>query len=156
MAGRLRRVRARLRVLASAGRLGRFVSVGLIGAAFDNAVSITLNELGVLPELAALAGIETAIVVMFLLNDNWTFDGAGEAGAGPLFRRFLRSHLVRAGGVAVQLVVFTSIYRLPGVIWTLDGFDAWFVVARLAGISVAMVVNYAAESTFTWQVHDDE
>ena len=60
----------------------------------------------------------------------------------------------RTDGVAVQLVVFTSVYRLPAVTWSIDGFDAWFVVARFSGIGVAMVVNYAAESIFTWRVHD--
>jgi len=147
-------VRARLRSLASADRLGRFVSVGVVGAACDNAVSITLNELGVLPELAALVGIETAIVVMFLLNDAWTFADRGRPGLRAIAGRLLRSHLVRAGGVAVQLVVFSAVYRLPGVALSVAGIDAWFVVARLAGIAVGMAVNYAAESLFTWQVHD--
>jgi len=147
--------RARLRSLASTDRLGRFVSVGVVGAVCDNAVSITLNELGVLAELAALAGIETAIVVMFLLNDAWTFADEGRPGLRALAGRLLRSHVVRAGGVVVQLVVFSAVYRLSGVALSVAGLDAWFVVARLAGIAVGMTVNYAAESLFTWQVHDD-
>jgi len=133
-------------------RFGRFVSVGVVGAAFDLTVSTGLRELGVYPELAVFVGIEVAVVVMFLLNDNWTFEAQGVGGLPAMLRRLLRSNLVRAGGILVQLGTFRLLYRVPDVELTLVSIDAWFVVAKVGGIGAGMVVNYVAESLFTWRV----
>ncbi|MFC7097520.1 GtrA family protein [Halobaculum marinum] len=138
--------------LASGTRIGQFLSVGVVGFAFDIATSTALRELGVFPELAALIGIEVAVVVMFLLNDRVTFAGEGGSGVGATLRRLARSNVVRAGGIAVQLVVFTVLFRWVAVPLTVAGIDLWFVVSRAGGIGAGMVVNYVAESVFTWRV----
>jgi putative flippase GtrA len=147
---------SRLRELASAVRFGKFVSVGAVGAVFDNTV-LTILELGTgLPTIVAkVAGIETAILVMFLVNDNWTFRGEGDRGREPFLRRLLRSHLVRAGGSSLQLVVFTALYYGLDVRVPLFDVDVWFLVASVTAIGVAMIVNYCFESLFTWRVHRD-
>ncbi|MFC7177267.1 hypothetical protein [Halosegnis marinus] len=54
--------------------------------------------------------------------------------------------------MTVQLVTFRALYRWTGVELSLLGIDAWFVAAKVAGIGVGMVVNYVAESLFTWRV----
>ncbi|MFD1566654.1 GtrA family protein [Halolamina litorea] len=138
--------------LVAPERFGQFVSVGVVGAAFDLAVSTGMRELGVYPELAVFVGIEVAVVVMFLLNDNWTFAERGVDGLAAGLRRLARSNLVRIGGILVQLGTFSLLYRAFGVEWTLAGLDAWFVVSKVGGIGVGMVVNYVAESLFTWRV----
>lgn len=152
----LERLRSRLRALASSGRVGRFVSVGVVGFVSDITTSTALRELGILPELAALVGIEVAVVVMFLLNDNWTFAGEGADGLRATLRRLATSNLVRAGGIAVQLAVFVGVYRLLFVDVQVAGIDAWFVVGRVTGIGVGMTVNYVAESLLTWRVHAND
>jgi len=146
----------RLAPLRSTTRFGAFVSVGAVGFAFDLTASTALRELGVFPEVAVAAGIEVAIVVMFLLNDRVTFAGEGATGLGPTLRRLGRSHVVRLGGVAVQLAAFSAAYRLPDVTLTLAGVDAWFVLSKAVAVGVGMVVNYVAESLFTWRVGDAE
>ena len=138
--------------LLTPSRFGQFVSVGVVGAAFDLTVSTGLRELGVYPELAVFVGIEVAVVVMFLLNDKWTFAGQGVAGLAAMLRRLLRSNLVRAGGILVQLGTFRLLYRVPDIQLTLASVDAWFVVAKVGGIGAGMVVNYVAESVFTWRI----
>ncbi len=165
--------RGRLAALASGVRFGRFVSVGVVGAVVDTVVLLTLAEgLGVLPELATLVGIETAILVMFAVNERWTFAGEGDPGRGPLLGRLKRSHLVRVAGSLTQFAVFVLVYRVLFVavtlgdlpLWTaavdavglgpgsLAGLDVWLVVAKGTGIGVGMVVNYVFESLFTWRV----
>lgn len=152
----LERLRSQLRALASSGRVGRFVSVGVVGFVSDITTSTALRELGILPELAALVGIEVAVVVMFLLNDNWTFAGEGANGLRATLRRLATSNLVRAGGIAVQLAVFVGVYRLLFVDVQVAGIDAWFVVGRVIGIGAGMAVNYIAESLLTWRVHAND
>ena len=138
--------------LVAPGRFGQFVSVGAVGAAFDLTVSTAMRELGVYPELAVFVGIEVAVVVMFLLNDNWTFAERGVGGLAAGLRRLARSNLVRVGGILVQLGAFRLLYRVPDISWSLASVDAWFVVAKVGGIGAGMVVNYVAESLFTWRV----
>ncbi|ESP89920.1 GtrA family protein [Candidatus Halobonum tyrrellensis] len=141
-----------LAALASGARIGQFVSVGVVGFVFDLTVSTALRELGVFPELAAAVGIETAVIVMFLLNDRFTFAQQGTRGLAATARRLARSNAVRLGGIAVQLATFTAVYRGLAVPLTVAGVDGWFVVSRAAGIGVGMAVNYVAESLFTWRV----
>lgn len=143
-----------LGALRSRLRFGKFVSVGVVGAVCDTAVLLFLVEVvGLLEEIAVLIGIETAILVMFLINDNWTFADEGHRDRRSWLGRLLRSHLVRSGGSLTQFVVFVTIYRLLFVSVELVGIDAWLLFAKGAGIAVGMLVNYVFESLFTWQVH---
>ncbi|PSQ30116.1 sugar translocase [Halobacteriales archaeon SW_6_65_46] len=144
--------RGQLRALVARDRIGRFLSVGVVGAGFDITTATLLRELGVYPELAVVAGIEVAIVVMFLLNDRFTFAGEGHAGVRATLRRFATSNVVRLGGIAVQLGVFRLLYRVPEITVGVAGIDAWFVAAKIGGIGAGMLVNYVTESLFTWRV----
>lgn len=144
----------RIDALASRGRIGQFVTVGVLGAACDTAVLLILVEwVGLLEEVAVLLGIETAILVMFVVNDRWTFAGAGATDRRSLFGRLLRSHGVRAAGGTAQFLVFVVVFRLFFVPVTVAGIDLWLLVAKGAGIGVGMVVNYVFESLVTWRVH---
>ena len=144
----------RVGALLSGTRFGKFVSVGVVGALCDTAVLTLLVEVGgVLPELAWAAGVETAILVMFAVNDRWTFADHSDGDRRSLFGRIVRSHTVRAGGVLTQFVVFYALLRGVPVELPLAGVDLWLLVAKGAGVGVGMLVNYVAESLFTWQVH---
>ncbi len=146
--------RPRLRALASGVRFGRFISVGILGALLDVTVLVVLTEgFGVLPELATLAGIESAILLMFAVNERWTFASEGTPGRRPLLARLARSHGVRAVGSLTQFVLFVVLYRYVAVGLTVWGIDAWLVVAKVGAIGIAVLVNYTFESLFTWRVH---
>jgi len=147
---------SRVEALLSGVRFGQFVSVGVVGAISDNAVLATLRlGFGVPALWAKTAGIETAILVMFLVNEHWTFAGQGQPGRRPFLRRLLKSHLVRSGGVAVQLVVYWLLVEQVDLTVTVFGTDLWFLLASPIAIAVAMTVNYVFESLFTWQVHTE-
>lgn len=136
-------VRERLLVLASAARLGQFASVGAVGAVCDNLVLVGLVEGGLLGTVpAAVVAKETAIALMFVLNEVWTFSGAD--GRGSVLRRFLTSNVVRGGGAAVGIAVLYVLHTWFGV---------WYLLANVIGIGVGFTVNYVAESLVTWRVH---
>ncbi|WP_324661846.1 GtrA family protein [Haloarcula sediminis] len=147
----------RFEALVSGVRFGQFLSVGIVGAISDNAVLAVLGLAFGVPDLwAKAAGVETAIVVMFLVNEHWTFSGDGEAGLRPFLERLGKSHLVRTGGVTVQLVVYWLLTQQLTVELVVAGRDLWFIAASPIAIAAAMSVNYVFESLFTWQVHQDE
>lgn len=147
----------RLAPLLSVATFAKFVSVGVVGAVADTAVLLCFSLLFAAPELMAkAAGIEVAVIVMFLLNERWTFTDQSDGGTLPFLRRLVRSHVVRVGGVGVQLAVFWALvgpYRLRLVV---TGTDIWFVVASLVSIAVATAINYVCESMLTWQVQATE
>jgi len=148
--GRVRELAAELTSLV---RFGKFASVGVVGAVCDTTTLLVLVEgFGVLEEVATLVGIEVAIVVMFLLNEHWTFSTEKADGFRAKGRRLGRSHLVRAGGSTVQFLTFVLLYRVLFVSVTFAGVELWLLVAKLGGIGLGMVVNYVFESLFTWQV----
>ncbi|MFB6122956.1 MAG: GtrA family protein [Haloferacaceae archaeon] len=142
----------RLGALLSGVRFGQFASVGATGAVLDTATVVLLTtQFGVYRGAAKLVGAELAIMLMFLINEHWTFAEQGSAGMRAFLGRFLRSNLVRAGGVLVATGVFVVVsglqVRLP-----VGGEGTWLVVANLVGIGVGTFVNYVAESLFTWRV----
>jgi putative flippase GtrA len=142
----------RLSALVSGVRFGQFASVGALGAVCDTSVVVLLTTYaGVYRGSAKLLGAELAIVVMFLVNEHWTFSTEGRAGRWPLLRRFLKSNLVRAGGVVVATVVFVFVSGFPSML-PFGGESLWLVVANGVGIAAGMFVNYVAESLFTWRV----
>jgi putative flippase GtrA len=135
-------------------RFGKFVSVGALGALCDNTILATGLMLGVTPEIAKLAGAETAILVMFGFNERWTFADEGKPGLKPLIQRLLTSNIIRLGGVLVATGVFSLVYRHIDVQVLLAGWDLWFLVANGCGILAGLFVNYTLESTLTWSVED--
>ena len=145
----------RVKPLVSGAQFGQFVSVGAIGAVADTLVLAAATLLIGLSELwGKAAGIEVAVVLMFLLNERWTFTSYGGGGLRSLLVRLGKSHLVRSGGVAVQLAVFWLLTSPYAIQVTIRGFDVWFLLASLVSIGVATLINYVFEGLFTWDIGD--
>ena len=144
---------SRLRALARADRIGQFVSVGVAGATLETAIVFVLTGLLTVGPLPAKAvGAEASISLMFLLNDRWTFATEGAAGVRSLVGRFLKSHAVRLGGLAVAFATLYALTAWTDVRLVLLGADLWPTVANAVGIGVGMTLNYVAESLLTWRV----
>lgn len=138
------RLRRRLGAIVSGTRFGQFLSVGVLGALFDNALLIGFHGFGGISlGSAKLASAEAAILFMFACNERWTFSGWGKNGLNGLARRVVTSNLVRLGGVAVA----------TGVLLVLTKLGVWYVLANVVGIGVGALLNYVLESLLTWRVH---
>lgn len=136
-------------------RFGQFLSVGVVGAGFDITTSSVLTAgLSVAPEIAKLVGAEVAIIIMFAVNERWTFSSHGAIGRLALLRRFLKSNLVRSGGVAVQVGVVSVLTGLP-VELSAFGIDLWELATFPIAIACSLLLNYVLESLFTWRVAAD-
>jgi putative flippase GtrA len=155
------RLRARFRALASAGRIGQFVSVGVAGASLETVLVALLTAgfvfappLAGRPLVAKAVGAEASITLMFLLNDNWTFADHGDAGPVALVRRWVKSHLVRSVGLSVAFATLFVLTSWTDVRLVVAGGDVWPTVANAIGIGVGLTINYVAESLVTWRVHE--
>ncbi len=141
--------------LVSGVRFGKFASVGAIGAVFDLTIStvLTLAD-SVPPAYAKLVGAEVAIVVMFLINERWTFASQGRDGRRHVVRRFVTSNVVRSGGLLIQFLVVLALGRLA-ISLPVAGVDLWRILPFPIAIGASMFFNYVAESLVTWQVTSD-
>lgn len=118
-------------------RVLQFGGVSFTGLALENVMLFVLMEsLGFELILGKLVGAETSIALMFVLNNRYTFRNRPEA----TLRRFIRSNIVRAGGILIALVVLKIGVAL--------GF--WYIAANTVGIVVGFFFNYALESLYTW------
>jgi putative flippase GtrA len=142
-----------IEALLSGVRFGQFVSVGALGATAETiVVAILTAGYGTLPQVAKAVGAEVSISLMFLVNDRWTFADDGAAGWRALGRRYLKSHLMRAGGLAVGFTVLTVLTSWTDVTLVVAGADLWPTVANAIGIGCGMLLNYLTEGLFTWRV----
>ncbi|WP_049895341.1 GtrA family protein [Halopiger xanaduensis] len=139
--------RMRLRALLSTARFSLFAGVGLVGATVDLLVLFLLVELTPFgPTPAKVVSWELSIVVIFVINEWWTFANYGRMGPRAIGKRFLRSNAVRFAGFLVTLGVLVGLVRWFGV---------WYLAANAIGLAVGFFVNYTCESLYTWRVHRD-
>lgn len=136
--------------LLSGARIGQFLSVGVAGSLLETVLLTLIDSVLGFPYLLAKAvGAESSITLMFLLNDRWTFAEASDA---SVVRRWLRSNSVRFVGVGIATGIGWVLVTTTGMELILFGLDVWPPLANYVGIGVALVVNYVAESLFTWRV----
>lgn len=139
--------RTPLEEILSLGRVLRFGAVGAAGAALDTGLLIASHGVLDVPLLASkLLSAESAIVVMFLLNEYWTFDAWTSGTLRARLRRLATSNVVRLGGLVTGLAV---------LLFLTDVAEIWYPLANGVGLCAGFVVNYACESLFTWQIHAD-
>lgn len=139
--------------LLSVSRITQFVSVGAVGAMVETivvAIITTASIAGPLP--AKVVGAELSITLMFVLNDRFTFASEGQSQLQAIVYRWGRSHLVRIVGLATAFVVLWILTARTEIAVIVGGADFWPTIANLIGIGIGMVLNYIAESVFTWRV----
>lgn len=139
--------------LKSRRRLLLFAVVGGLGFFVDQTVVISIVEFtdlqisfagrDVTLEFAKVLAAESAIIVMFLVNDRWTFDSFGATDTRSKATRFVKSNFVRIGGIAVATIVLSVLVRQ---------FDLALPLANAIGILCGFLVNYTFETLFTWRI----
>ena len=142
-----------LSTLVDFSRFSRFATVGIIGATIDITISGTLVLVWSLsPVLAKFIGAEIAIILMFIINDRWTFPGSPTVGLLHGIRRLIKSNIVRSGGISIQLLVVFLLTR-TGIVVTVAGTDIWPVLTMPIAIGCGFLVNYVGETLLTWRAY---
>lgn len=135
----------RVRGLASPDRIAQFIAVGTVGTAVDVLLLWVFHGvLGAGLVVGKLAAAEISFLVMFVINERWTFADFGRTTTRARIRRFARSNTVRIGGLVTATVVLVFLTETTGM---------WYMLANTIGIAIGFVVNYSAECLFTWRVH---
>jgi putative flippase GtrA len=131
----------------------QFTSVGAVGAICETIIIYILTVFGSTgPLTAKIISVEASISIMFLINDRYTFSDAGKSQLTNRIYRWMRSHAVRSGGIAVAFIMLWALTSQTQIRLILFGGDLWPTVANIIGIGCALSINYVAESLFTWKV----
>lgn len=129
-----------LEPVADLKRTLKFSATSVAGLVIENILLVLLVEAFTTPLIAAkLIGAEASIAAMFILNNRFTYSGS----PGNILTRFLKSNLVRAGGVVIGTVVLKIGVTL----------DIWYLLANIIGICVGFFFNYGLETAYTWKEH---
>ena len=140
-----RLLRERVALMLSGDRVIQFAIVGIVGTIVDFGILFALVEFGDYHlEVAKILGGEAAILVMFVVNEYWTFSDLGKSGYRAFCRRFITSNLVRTTGILVATGILSLLVRLFGLP---------YLLANVIGVGCGFFVNFFAESYFTWRVH---
>lgn len=126
----------------STAKYVRFAVVGGFGAILNTIVLYMLTDIfGLYYLLSAAVAIETAIVTMFFLNNWFTFDN-GKSGLGRIVDGIMRSNLVRAVGIGVQLGTLYALTEFVGI---------YYLVSNIVAIFIASIFNFFGEKRFNWK-----
>jgi putative flippase GtrA len=118
----------------------KFSLTSVVGLGVENLLLLLMVEVLTAPLIAAkLVGAELSIATMFVLNNRFTY----EAEPGRLLTRFLKSNIVRAGGVLIA----------TAVLLVLESYGVWYLLANVIGICIGFVFNYGLETVYTWKEH---
>lgn len=136
----LNKIRELSEPLTDLRRTVKFTATSLIGLGLETAILMLLVELFSSPLIMAkLVGAEASIAAMFFLNNKFTYTG----GAQKLLTRFLKSNAVRAGGIAISIIVLEI-----GV-----AYGVWYPLANILGVCIGFGFNYGLETLYTWKEH---
>jgi putative flippase GtrA len=151
----------------------RFVKFGIVGA---SGVPVTLLANYLLHAVAGLAlpvstalAVEVAIFTNFLGNHLWTFAGSNarlrtiplverQPVVGPVVtwalrpavRRFVKFNAVSLVGLVITTLTTTFAASHYGTELREIAGPAYFLLANLIGIAVAMLWNFLANVVWTW------
>jgi putative flippase GtrA len=118
----------------------KFVATGLLGLVIDNVSILAYQKFLGSVLLSKLLSTETAVVVMFFINNHWTY-----ARDDFSLLRLLKSNLTRVGGLLISLFV----------IWRLNELMP-LLVANTVSAVCGFAFNYFFETLYTWRVQQKD
>jgi putative flippase GtrA len=102
---------SRVEIVAAAGQLARYASVGVATNAASYLLYLWLTRLGLAPMAAATIAFAAAVAVSFALNRNLTFRSPGDPGVS--FRRYIVAYVVAYGADIGGLYVSVNLLEFP-------------------------------------------
>ncbi len=121
-------------------RFQKFVAVGVIGLAVNQAGLVVLHDIA---GLAVRAGSPIAIfasmIVTFFLNEVWTWH---DRGTGRIVHRAMSYVPINVGGLIINWVILG---------WLHDSFGMHYLLANLFGAGVAAIWNFLLNNAITWR-----
>lgn len=118
-------------------RIAEFLGVGVVGLLVENGVlyfMIEFFDIGLV--WSKVLALEAAIIVVFYMNDRFTFSQFQKKAYA-----LLRTNLVRGGGTLISFA---------GLLLGVEFLSLHYLVANSGGVLFGSVFNYYFERVITW------
>lgn len=126
------------------GLIAKFCLVGGLGVLVNLAVLTLLTEFGLYYVISGALGIEAGVLWSFTFNKLWTYRHLDISGIKDVSFALGRDHLVRSGGMLLNLFV----------LWFLtERFGIHYLLSQVIGIGLATTWNFVGNQWWTWQGH---
>jgi dolichol-phosphate mannosyltransferase len=126
-------------VLSVTQRFQRFLLVGAIGLAINQAILFILVDFTAISVvMASPVAIATSMVATFVLNERWTWH---DRGRGSLANRALLYGTINSAGLVINWFTLVALHRL--------GMN--YLVANLVGAGLAAIWNFSLNHALTWR-----
>jgi dolichol-phosphate mannosyltransferase len=128
-------------------RFLKFCVVGASGAGVNLGFLALFVQVGGLDEVLSVAlSYEISILTNFTLNELWTFRDRRGPGGRSVVLRALKFNLVSLVGWAINLAVFTIVFKIAGI---------HYIVSEIIAIGAATMWNFIANVKWTWAQQRD-
>lgn len=129
-----------IQVFSVARRFQKFLIVGSVGLAVNQAMLVALHDVGDLRLIiASPLAILVSMAVTFALNEAWTWH---DRGSGPIVQRLGTYVPINTGGLLINwaILVYLAEHR-----------DVHHLLANLVGAGIAAIWNFGLNNTITWR-----
>lgn len=118
----------------------RFALIGGLGAILNTSLLYFLTEfLDIYYIYSAIIAVEAAIVLMFFLNNTFTFENTKKGRS--IISGIVKSNIVRSFGIATSILI---LYVLT------EYFNILYIVSNILAIFIGSIVNFVGEREFNW------
>lgn len=123
-------------------RFLKFCIVGGSGTVVNLSILYLLTTSGLYYLYSGAIAIEAGLLTNFFINNVWTFGDVEVTGGKNLGKALFRDHLVRSGGIVINMVI----------LWVLtDHVGLYYMLSQIIGIAIATIWNYGGNKWLTWR-----
>ena len=129
-----------IQVFSIAKRFQKFLVVGSIGLAVNQAMLVVLHDLGgIRLAVASPFAILISMAVTFALNEAWTWH---DRGSGPVIQRMGTYIPINTGGLIINWALLLYLAENRGI---------HHLLANLVGAGLAAIWNFSLNNVITWR-----
>lgn len=119
----------------------QFAIVGAIGSLIALAITAILTSiLGIFYAVSALIGLESSALIVFFLNDRWTFSNVGKK--TKTMQRFLKNNLIGCIGFGINVTILIFLTSVLGI---------YYLLSEGMAMIITFVFTFTASKKITWK-----
>ncbi|KXA88823.1 hypothetical protein AKJ57_06275 [candidate division MSBL1 archaeon SCGC-AAA259A05] len=123
-------------------RFFKFCVAGAVGTVLNLVVTFMLTTSGLFYFFSGAIGIEIGLLSNFFVNKAWAFRDRKISGHELVGRALFRDHVVRSGGILLNLFVLWTLTSLLGF---------YYLISQMVGIGIATLWNFGGNKWWTWE-----
>lgn len=119
----------------------KFAAIGAIGSIVALVITgILTSKLGIFYAVSALVGLESSSIIVFFLNEKWTFSYVIKK--TKTIQRLIKGHLVSFMGFGINETILILLTSVLGI---------HYLVSECIAMIITFAFTFTASKKFTWK-----